>query len=131
MILLDHQAKPSFVGFAAEEAYLNQVDQVQIFINGSVLSKHTYPVQLFIRRRTQNTARRWHLIAHKTKVVHPRMDFFVRKFLASRSHAQTVTKRILKKKGAGRFVGRRQLASARQYCVHVRRVLVVGVSCHC
>ncbi len=30
------------------------------------------------------------------------MDFFVRKFLASRNHAQTITKRILKKRGAGR-----------------------------
>jgi hypothetical protein len=47
VILLDQQAKPSFVGFAAEEVYLNQVDQVQIFINGSVLSKHIYPVQRF------------------------------------------------------------------------------------
>jgi acyl-CoA reductase-like NAD-dependent aldehyde dehydrogenase len=57
---LDQQAKPSFVGFAAEEAYLNQADQVQIFINGSVHSKHTHPVRRFTRRPTVKILRRLH-----------------------------------------------------------------------
>ncbi len=35
------------------------------------------------------------------------MDSFVRKFLASRIHAQAITKRILKKKGAGGNTGSR------------------------